>query len=87
MSASPAVHRRVVPQLYLLAGGMTGKAYIWPIYKQKVGEWASADAQMSMKPRTMKIYDNAIYCVDFSNDSKLLATCSEDHSLTLWKSI
>ncbi|KAK8824791.1 hypothetical protein WA538_005458 [Blastocystis sp. DL] len=71
------IEEKVVPQLYLLAGGMTGKAYIWPIYKQK----------MSMKPRTMKIYDNAIYCVDFSNDSKLLATCSEDHSLTLWKSI
>ena len=87
MVVALAVDRRVVPQLYLLAGGMTGKAYIWPIYKQKVGLQESTEGQMLMKPRTMKIYDNAIYCVDFSNDSKLLATCSEDHSLTLWKSI
>ena len=28
---------RIIPHLYIIAGGMTGQTYLWPVYRHNVG--------------------------------------------------
>ncbi|KAK8793861.1 hypothetical protein WA171_002991 [Blastocystis sp. BT1] len=71
------IEEKIIPHLYIIAGGMTGQTYLWPVYRHNVFQ----------KPRVMKTHDDSIYCIDYSVSSKMLATCSQDHSLILWKGV
>ena len=66
---------RVIPNLYLITGGLAGVLYLWPVFRQNV----------FVKPLQIKGHNNSCCYIDYSSFCRLMATSAQDHNLIIWK--
>lgn len=69
------LEEKVVPNLYLIAAGVSGNTYLWPAFKQDV----------FVDPCVTKVHESPCMFIDNSSYCNLIATCSQDHKLSIWK--
>lgn len=78
LSETPALEdleEKVVPNLYLIAGGNSGNTYLWPVFRQEV----------FVSPAVKKIQDSPCMFIDTSSYCNLIAICSQDRTVNIWK--
>lgn len=65
----------MIPNLYLITGGLAGVLYLWPVFRQNV----------FVKPLQIKAHNNSCCYIDYSSFCRLMATSAQDHNLIIWK--
>ncbi|OAO13008.1 hypothetical protein AV274_5301 [Blastocystis sp. ATCC 50177/Nand II] len=69
------IEEKVIPNLYLITGGLAGVLYLWPVFRQNV----------FVKPLQIKAHNNSCCYIDYSSFCRLMATSAQDHNLIIWK--
>lgn len=68
---------RVIPNVFIIAGGSSGNCYLWPALKQ----------DLSIKPKCVAVHDAPCLFFDYSVYCSLIASSSQDHTLKVWKGV
>lgn len=71
------VTRRIVPNVYLVVGGTSGLAYVWPALKK----------DYLVKPKIYQAHDAPCLYFDHSSYCNLVASSSQDHTIKVWKGV